>query len=49
MKKQRLKDVKDKIERELNKDSLKNKVIQPSTIMRQINSVANINQETLKS
>jgi len=27
MKKQRLKDVKDKIERELNKDSLKNKLI----------------------
>jgi len=27
MKKQRLKDVKDKIERELNKDSLKNKAI----------------------
>ena len=39
MKKQRLKSFKDKIEKELNKDSLKNKVIQPAAILSNINSV----------
>lgn len=39
MKKQRLKSFKDKIEKELNKDSLKNKVIQPAAILSNIKYV----------